>query len=388
MKICVAGYGYVRESFFNTFRYFPNRESLIFFLPKKWPAKGGKVVFYPPKERNIFVGRAYFYHSHYPIIGGLFKGFMLGLPLFLLKNRDVEVLYAPSEPILLTTLYNGFWAKFFGAKHVIFTWENIPYENKFHGLGLLFRRFLIKANLWFADGVVCGNKKAEEIIRSYTNKPTAVIPLSGVDTDFFRPEHGPKKDFREKSFEDKIVFLFVGAIGKRKGIHHIINSFPDVLKSVPNAHLIIAGSGEYENEINSLIEELKIRDSVTRLPWVDHKDLKKLLSISDIFLYPSFSFGGWEEQFGYSMAEASSMELPVVSTNSGSIADVVLDGETGILVKPDDQKDLGDAMIMLGNNESSRKILGSAGRSFVEKEFSNKEVAKKLNKFFEFICQK
>jgi glycosyltransferase involved in cell wall biosynthesis len=388
MKICIAGYGYVRESFFNVFRHFPDGQDLVFFLPQKWLAKGGKVTFYPPKEKGVFRGRAYFYHSHYPIIGGLFKGLMPGLPLFLFKHRDTEVVYAPSEPILLTTLFNGFWVKLFGMKHIIFTWENMPYEDKFKGLNLLIRKFIIRLNMFFTDGVVCGNKKAEEIIKKYTNKKTAVIPLSGVDADFFKRERGIKKGFQGKSFEGKIVFLFVGAIGKRKGIHHIIGSFPEILKAIPNAYLIIAGSGEYEKEIDDLVDDLGIRDSITRIPWVGHADLKNLLNISDVFLYPSFSFGGWEEQFGYSMAEASSMELPVISTKSGSIQDVVIDGQTGFLVTPDDQEELRGAMIGLAGDKNLREKLGSAGRLFIQREYSNKEVARKFYNFFNSICPK
>ena len=53
--------------------------------------------------------------------------------------------------------------------------------------------------------------------------------------------------------------------------------------------------------------------------------------MTDIFLYPSISYKGWEEQFGYSMAEASLMEVPVISTFSGSIEDIVINNKTVVL---------------------------------------------------------
>jgi phosphatidylinositol alpha-1,6-mannosyltransferase len=178
------------------------------------------------------------------------------------------------------------------------------------------------------------------------------------------------------------VYTFVGAIGYRKGIHRMLEALPHVLEIVPNAHVIIAGSGEYQKQITALIDELKLRDRVTLFPWVDHKELIRLLSISDIFMYPSIPHGGWAEQFGYSMAEASLMELPVISTHSGSIADVVIDGETGILVPPDDAASLTGAMIRLGQDHELRKKLGGAGRQHVIDRFSHEAIAWKFHAFF------
>ena len=349
MEVLIAGYPYIKESYFKTFDYYPDGDSIFFLLPERWKAKGGKVVFYPPDRPNIFKTKALFYHSHYPLIGGVLKGWMPLFPFFLAR-RKFRIVYSPGEPILLTTLYQGVWSKIFGLKHIIFTWENVPYEDKFHGLGGLIKKLVLRLNLIFCDGVICGNKKAADIIRKFgvkrLNFKTLVCPLSGVDTEYFKPERNLKTADNHE-LNGKIVYLFAGAIGRRKGIHLIIKAFKRVIDNIPNAHFVLVGSGEYETEIDELISENKLNDRITRIPWLDKAGLKNIMSVSDIFLYPSMPYGGWEEQFGYSMAEASLMELPVISTRSGSIEEVVVDpvkspngdneasGRTGILVEPE-----------------------------------------------------
>lgn len=370
----------MRERYFATFRHAPD---VWFLLPRRWPAKDGKVVFTPPDDPRITKTAAYFWHSHYPVIGGLLKGFMPAFPLYLWEHRrQIDLVYSCSEPTLLTTLYQAFWSKFFGKKHVCFSWENIPYDKKFQGLSRVVHAFILRMNLLFSDGLICGNSAGMSIHRAYTHKPIMVIPMNGVDSELFRPN----PEFRlHGELAAKTVFTFVGAIGYRKGIHHILNALPHVLAKIPEAHVIIAGSGEYEQTIEQLIDTLDLREYITRFPWVDQHELIRLLSISDVFAYPSIPHGGWAEQFGYSMAEASLMELPVISTRSGSIADVVRDGETGLLVPPDDAHALANAMIRLGSDEHLRHQLGQAGRQYIMANFSHRIIAQRFSDFFRSI---
>ncbi len=348
--------------------------------------KKGKVIFRPPKEKNIFTTKTFFHHSLYPIIGGSLKGWMPAVPLFLLKNRrKFDLVYNCSEPVLLTTLYNSLWIKFFGLKNIIFSWENIPYEQKLKGINRLIKKSILKLNILFCDGIICGNKKGFEIFRKTAKKPMSIIPMSGVDTNFFVPaeKSGKARFFKDINLNDKIVFTFAGAIDYRKGVHLILKSLKEVLIELSNSFFIIAGSGEYEKEIDGLIEKLGLKNYVLRVSWLNQSELKELLSVSDVFLYPSLPFKGWEEQFGYSMAEASLMELPIISTRSGSIEDVVKDNHTGILIKPDNAEELKNAMIKLGNDRNLRNLLGKEGREYIVENFSHKVIAEKFYKFFE-----
>lgn len=380
MRVLVAGFPYVRERYFATFRHWPKQEAISFLLPRRWTAKDGAVVFTPPTDANITTTEAYFTHSHYPIIGGLLKGFMPGFALHLWRNRkNIDLVYSCSEPMLLTTLFQAICTKILGKKHVCFSWENIDYAEKFRGMSKWIHILLVRLNLALSDGLVCGNLGGAQIHRAYMRKPISVIPMNGLDPELFQRQSVGEYPTH---LSNKIIYTFIGAIGYRKGIHHLLTALPDVIREVPNAHLVIAGSGEYQKQIDVRIDELGIRDAVTVFPWVDHQELIRLLSVSDVFVYPSIPHGGWAEQFGYSMAEASLMELPVISTRSGSISDVVIDEQTGILVEPDNATGLATAMVRLGLDGELRKKFGGAGRQHVTERFSHEVIAWKFHAFF------
>lgn len=385
MRILIAGYPYVKENYFKTFDYYPDKGSVFFILPKRWKAKEGKLNFCPPKRENVYAAEAYFCHSNYPIIGGVLKGWMPAFPVILSKLRKkIDIVYSPSEPILLTTLYQGFWSKIFGKKHVIFTWENIRYEDKFKGLNLLVKKIILKLNLTFCEGIICGNKKAQEIMQKHTNKPTAIIPLSGVDTEFYN--HVEADDvLDEYNLRGKFIYTFAGAIGYRKGVHLIIEALAGVINQIVNAHLIIVGTGEYEESLKLKIESLKLGDHITFIPWTDALKLRKILSISKVFLYPSLSHGGWEEQFGYSMAEASLVGLPIIATKSGSIDEVVIDGKTGILIEQNNKEELANAMIKLAQDDKLRAEMGENGKRYIIENFSYEKIASKFYEFFNLL---
>ena len=385
MNILIVGYTYIKDSQRATFGFSPSPQNLFFLLPKIWKARFGKVIYHGPKEKNIFLTKTYFYHSRYPFIGGLLKGWMPNLPFILWRLRrkhNIKLVYSCSEPVLLTTLYLAFWTKLIGIKFVSYSWENIPYEKKYAS-GL--KKFILRLTLFFSDGLICGTRECKDIHRPYMkDKPIEVFPMNGLDPGYFKRQDGPKV-FKGIDLNDKIVFSFAGAVDKRKGVHIILEAFPKVLKELPLAHLVIVGSGDNDAIIQKEIEESGIFKHVTRIPWIDHSEVIKLFSISDVFLYPSVPYDDWEEQFGYAMAEASLTGLPVISTLSGSIEDIVLDGKTGILVPPNDPEALAQAMIRLGKDKEFRLRLGQAGREYTTSKLSHKVIAGKFHDFFESI---
>ena len=377
--ILITGYPYVRENYLKTF---DGREGeIVFLLPATWPIKGGKVVFLPPERKNVEKTKAFFFHSNYPLVGGALKGFMPMFPWRLFKNRkNIKLVFSATEPVLLSTLYQGFWSKFFGKKHVIFTWENVPYEKKFSVIAGAVKKLILRLNFKFCDGLVCGNQKAAEIHKIY-GKAIATIPLSGVDGEKFKPS-GLPKIFNGLNWSNKTVILFAGALDYRKGIHILLEAFNRVAEKNGDLHLCIVGSGTYEKEIIETASKSFHKDKITILPWSVNDKLPEIFNASDIFAYPSISYGGWEEQFGYSVAEASLCGLPVIATRSGSIDEVVLDGQTGILVPENDANELESALLKLTQNKELRRSMGEAGRRHIIKNFSYNVIADKFFRFF------
>jgi glycosyltransferase involved in cell wall biosynthesis len=94
---------------------------------------------------------------------------------------------------------------------------------------------------------------------------------------------------------------------------------------------------------------------------------------------------GWEEQFGFSMVEAQAAGLPVIATKIGSINEVVKDQETGLLIEPNSQVALEQAMERLINNKELRLAMGRSGRQYVIDNFSYQKIAKKMSEFFKKV---
>src|SRR3989344_8372396 len=131
-KIIITGYPYSFPYYFKVFKYVKNKEDLVFILPSFWQAKEGKIKIKLAKRPGLKIyGLKVVSWGGKSLFPALLKGWMPGLllllPYFRIKFRS-RVLYSCSEPNLLTTLYNGLLAKFFGLKHIIFTWQNVKPE--------------------------------------------------------------------------------------------------------------------------------------------------------------------------------------------------------------------------------------------------------------------
>jgi len=188
--------------------------------------------------------------------------------------------------------------------------------------------------------------------------------------------------------QDRLVFLFVGALGYRKGIHLALEALAELKEKYPHLYFTIVGSGSYGDQLKQKVRELDLEDSVKFIPWVANEDLPHIYNSADVFLYPSIPHEGWEEQFGYSIAEASLCGLPAISTKSGSIDEVLVDGKTGIMVTPNNKEELKLAMEKLINDQELRKQLGENGRKYIAESFSHELIAQKLYNLFQKVYGK
>src|SRR3989344_1256710 len=378
--IVITGHPYAFPYYFKVFEYAENKDDLIFALPKLWLAKKGKVKIKLEQRPGLKIYGLHAVSYGGRGIAGLFKGWLPGM-IFLLPYLKIKykskVLYSCSESYLLTTLCNGLAAKLCGMKYIFFTWQNVEPQKYMSGLKLKLYTALIRMNLSLADGVICGNKKAELIIKKLNhNKATMICPISGVDIEKFRPNI--QGDWREKlniKPEEKLI-LFYGALDKRKGLNILIEAIKMLIFNFQFSifKLVIVGTGPEEESLKLQVKSLKLEARVTFLDWLPNDQLPALLNAADVFVYPSVPSGGWEEQFGYAMAEASACGVPVVATKTGSIDEVVRDNESGILVEPDSQEQLAVALYKILADKELAERMGEHGRKYVFDNFSHRVV--------------
>jgi glycosyltransferase involved in cell wall biosynthesis len=389
--IIITGFPYAYPYYFRVFDYLSDKSRFIFILPKLWLAKEGKVKIEIGPRRDVFLwtGKVLSFGGK-TLLRGIFKGFMPILPLYIIRARFgymTRTMYSCSEPNLLTTLYNGLFVKIFGMKHVLFTWQNVEPEKRLKGIKLRLSNYLVKLNLFLSDGIICGNQKAAQIIRKFiihnSKFKILVCPLSGIDIEKFKPEY--KGAWKSKlGIKDKIV-LFYGALEKRKGLDTLLCAFNIYVSKYQDAKLIIIGTGPEKEKLHFLSDELDIKDKIIFYDWMKNDELPQVLNSADVFVYPSIRSGGWEEQFGYAMAEASACAVPVISTISGSIDEVIVNNSTGILVEPGKEKDLASALEKILSDEQLARQMGVNGREYIVSHFSNKIIAQKIEEFISSI---
>lgn len=385
-KIFITSYPYVYERYFKVWDYFPEKNRLVFILPKIWKAKGGQIIVTTPQrdDLKIIPVKAYFSHSHYPLIRGLLKGWM-PLAKNIIKNQAQagDILYTAIEPNLLTTYFNSRLAKRLGLKHVFFTWQNVSYKKRLQGLKLKITEWLIRQTVANSTGAICGNTKAAKILKDYAWKDFKILvaPISGIDINKFKPNL--LSNFREQyGLQGKIVLTFAGVFDERKGIQTLLTAFKEALAANSQLHLVMIGVGPLRTWLEKFIQDHGLEGKVTLIPWLPNEQLPEVLCAADIFVHPSEPYKGWEEQFGYAMAEASACGLPVISTRSGSIEEVILDQKSGILVEPGQLELLKEAILRLTADQHQRDNMGIVGRMYIEESFSYAIVAEKFHQFF------
>jgi phosphatidylinositol alpha-1,6-mannosyltransferase len=188
----------------------------------------------------------------------------------------------------------------------------------------------------------------------------------GIDTEHFSPRNS--KELRESlNLAEKKVIVCVARLVHRKGQDRLIEVMPEILSSVPNAHLLIVGEGPYREHLVKRVNQLKIKDDVTFVGRIGYEQLPEYICVGDLFAMPSRSrFWGLEvEGLGISYLEASACGLPVIAGASGGAPDAVDPGKSGVVVNGVDDVAIAKAVISFLNDPETSKNMGGYGRKWV-----------------------
>src|SRR4051812_8446839 len=186
-----------------------------------------------------------------------------------------------------------------------------------------------------------------------------------------------------QAFRDGPVLLYVGRYTEVKRIPLLIRAYARARERfATRAPLVILGGhpGEYEGEHpQSVIEATGVEDVF--LPgWRSHDDLARGLNASDVVVLPSV-----HEQFGQVLVEGMACGLPVVAVNNHGPATIVDEGETGLLVPPDDEGALAHALVQVVNDPAERKRMGQAAYTRSRQRYSWPALAEKVARVYDDV---
>jgi glycosyltransferase involved in cell wall biosynthesis len=228
----------------------------------------------------------------------------------------------------------------------------------------------------------------QNVINTTPIPPERVLTLhDAINLDEFTPTPGVREQIRrEFSYhEDDIVIGFVGRFSRGKGHEDLLLAAREIMPLRPNVRFLIAGEasvGEemYEKEIYALAASLDLGKAVTFAGY--RRDIPRILAGCDLFVFPSHA-----EAFGVSLIEAMAANLPAVASSSDGILDIVVDGETGLLVNPQRPPELAGALLRLIDNPALRRQLGEAARKRVSEKFERTAQIDRLEQIYDQVLE-
>ena len=258
-----------------------------------------------------------------------------------------------------------------------------------------------------ASGIIAvSNGMREDILRSYPaiDPERVKVVHNGIDLEAWKHPQGEDADVAAAATlkrlgidPDRPTVVFVGRITRQKGLPHLLRACEQLPDDV---QVILCAGAPDTPEIKAEVEGLvaRLREKRTGVVWIEEMlprpELIAVLAASDVFVCPSVY-----EPLGIVNLEAMAVGLPVVGSATGGIPDVIVDGETGLLVPieqvqdgtgtPIDparfEADLAERLTTLVTDSEAAKVMGEAARRRVEEHFAWEAIAQRTMDVYNWV---
>jgi glycosyltransferase involved in cell wall biosynthesis len=252
------------------------------------------------------------------------------------------------------------------AEH--FGWANRAWHRVYH-------QTMYALSIRTADLGIVANREAwiwAELKYRRANGTFCYVP-NGVEEQFFSAREYPAKK--------EVRLLYVGSWIDRKGIYYLADAFGMVSRAHPSISLTIAGCQAASEVVKSYFAP-ECREKVGVLPFVERAAMPELYAAHDVFVFPSLVEG-----MPLTLLEAMASGMPVVTTWSSGMADVVEDEYNGLLVPPADSKALATATEKLAACAELRTHLGRSAQETMRR-YTWDNIARKLDQMFRVAAGK
>jgi len=222
-----------------------------------------------------------------------------------------------------------------------------------------------------ASAVMCLTKNdATEIARIAGDNSNIFIVPNGVDIGFFEPT----------SVKDPDMITWVGRFVPEKGLTYLLKAMQRVIDKYKDVKLFLVGDGPLRAELMNLADKLRLRDNVNFVGSVCREEVARLLSKSEIFVFPSL-----KEGMPMALLEAMASGNAVVGSNIPGINDVMINNYNGMLVSSSNSDELASAILMLFSDKKLRERLAINARKTVEEKHSMDIVLNRLERVYNSI---
>lgn len=317
-----------------------------------------------------------------------------------IANQGIEVIdlnvTSNRDPRAIWRLYNLFNEH---EPHILHSWlyhANMPgrifgriakipiifSSERTMGMEPRYRYWLNRLTSRWTDRVICVSETVARFVESDIgiSQDKTVVIANGIEIANYQLEPSKQKILVELGLpSEKIIIGTVARLDHVKRLDNLIHSILQ-MNDMNDSMIVIVGDGPERTSLTNLIKELKLADRIRLVGQKD--DVDSWISAFDIFVLSS----QWEGMPNV-LLEAMAVAKPVVATRVGGVPEVVIAGETGLLVPPDDPEAMAGAISVLISEPERAQRMGKAGRQRVIDHFDIKTTVKKTEALYDRLLK-
>ena len=196
----------------------------------------------------------------------------------------------------------------------------------------------------------------------------------GIDNQFFQPA-------AQKTEQPSI--LFVGRLIEQKGCQYLLEAMKTINQKLPDAQLIVAGYGVYQQKLQAQAQQIK---NVKFVGAQNHEQVKALMQQAWVTCVPSIVMArGNEEGLSMVSAESQAVGTPVVAFDTGGVGEIVAHNQTGLLSVEKNVEQLTENLLMLLESNSLRNQMAEAGIKRIEEHFNIRKQCQILEDIYKSV---
>lgn len=295
-----------------------------------------------------------------------------------LRTKNIDVIYATSTP--LTVGIPAMVLKW--LKHIPFVfevrdqWPEAPIE-----MGIIKNKVLIKLLLWLekiiykkSSAIVALSPGMADGVRSVLNaeKPITVIPNS-CDIEAFRPDMNGTAIRTERRWDDKLVLLHFGAMGRTNGLGFVIDA-AERLKANKDIHFVLIGDGSEKTSLIRKIKQLGL-SNIEILDSMPKTDLARIVAACDVSMVIFANFPILQHNSANKFFDSLSAGKPVLLNYSGWQREILEENEAGFGCKLCNLDEFVEKVLYLNSHKAKVLKMGQNSRRIAEERFDRDKLA-------------
>ncbi len=221
----------------------------------------------------------------------------------------------------------------------------------------------------------------EQALAAGVGRPEQYLTVySGMDVEAFLNPKRPRDAVRRELglADDEVAFATVARLFERKGHEDILTAAPEVLRANPKVRFLWVGGGTWREKLEREAERLGVRHAIHFTGIVSPGTIPELLNACDVVLHPSY-----REGLARALPQGLIVGKPAISYDVDGAREVVITGETGILVPFRDRPALTRAILDLAASPERRQLWGAEGRQRFTDQFRLETMTHKIRQLYE-----